>query len=658
MAANQPLPNVNLDKLNAVRKRYADEANKRIRPDAFGQFLQLTETDEAKLSSMVEDPWADHEALNAQKSPIEDKGVYRFFIVGAGFGALQFAVRLIEQGVASPRDIRLADAGSGFGGTWHWNRFPGLHCDLESYIYLPLLEKTGYIPTHKYVPGEEIRLHAIRIAHRWELADKTLFRSDVRSAEWNDKTQLWTIRLNEGRGPGAAPIVHEFQAQYVYLAAGVLTRPQVPKIPGILSFAGSAFHTARWNYAVSGGSPTNQVLTGLKGKKVAVVGTAATAIGVIPEVAKYAGELYVFQRTPAYVKPRKQRKTDEAEFRSQVANTSGWQFDRQLNFNSYQTNSAKPGQRNLVNDGWTEIPAFSAIIGSPNHGVVDSSPEKLEEKDTRFHILDLPHMEGIRARVDEIVKDPDTAAKLKPWYPSWCKRPTFSDTYLHVFNQPNVHLVDTDGKGVTAATERGLVVDEKEYPVDIIIFGTGFKAPGQGLGSPTVRTGIEVTGRHGKSLNKKWQENGAATLHGYATNGFPNFFFSAASQGTQTGNNIFMLDIIARHVIYIISQAERRVGQDRRAIIEVTTEAERAHTAEIVKRAPFYSSLRGCTPGYFNLYGEGTSDPAEAVKRARGATWSEGTASFLEYIGKWEEDGSLDGLSVVPVADGDLRARI
>ena len=118
MAANQPLPEVNLDKLSAVRKRYAEEASKRFRPDIFGQFLQLTESDEEKLSALAEDPWADHEDLNARKPAIEDNGVYRFLIVGAGFGALQFAVRLIDQGVASPEDIRLADGGGDFGGTW------------------------------------------------------------------------------------------------------------------------------------------------------------------------------------------------------------------------------------------------------------------------------------------------------------------------------------------------------------------------------------------------------------------------------------------------------------------------------------------------------------------------------------------------------------
>lgn len=648
MAVNQQAQ-VDREKLEAVRKRYAEEAAKRIRPEGLEQFLQLTETDEERLHGLVEDPWVDHDVLNAQNPPIKNGEVYRFFVVGAGFGALQYAVRLIEEGVASASDIRLADAGGGFGGTWYWNRFPGLHCDLESYIYLPLLEETGYIPKNKYSPGEEIRLHAERIAAQWDLADKTLFRSDVKSVEWDDKMQLWTVRLVQGRGPSAAPIPLQFRAEYVYLAAGVLTRPQIPRIPGILSFSGSLFHTSRWNYAISGGSPTDQTLSRLRGKRVAVVGTAATAIGVIPEVAKFAGELYVVQRTPAYVKQRNQRPTDPGEFRSKVARNKGWQFERQLNFNTFLTNSAKPGEENLVNDGWTDMPAYSAILGSPSHGIVDPSPENLAEQATRFHILDLPHMETVRARVDQLVKDPDTAARLKPWYPSWCKRPTFSDTYLQTFNRPNVHLLDTDGKGVSRATERGLVVGDNEYPLDIIIFATGYRAPGYGIGSPAVRTGVGIIGRNGQSLDEKWQTKGAATLHGYATNGFPNLFFSSANQATQTGNNIMMLGIIAAHITYIIAQAERRVGPGQRAIIEVTPDAEEAHTAEILKRAPFYSTLAGCTPGYFNSYNEAAniSDPEEKRKRAKASAWSEGTRSYLDYLQKWRDEGALGGLLVV-----------
>ncbi|KAF4120790.1 putative flavoprotein CzcO associated with the cation diffusion facilitator CzcD [Geosmithia morbida] len=625
---------VDREKLRAIREKYDQEAAKRLRPDGSAQFVQLAGADEERLRFLAEDPWVDHESLNARESPINSNSVYKYFAVGAGYGGLQFAIRLIERGIATPDDIRLADAGGGFGGTWYWNRFPGLHCDVESYIYMPLLEETGYIPTKKYAPGEEIRLYAERIAARWGLSDKVLFRSNVRSIRWDDQVQLWTINVLQGRGPSAAPIEIEFRAEYVYLAAGVLTRPQIPSIPGLMSFSGPIFHTARWNYAVSGGSPSNQVLEGLRGKRVGVVGTAATSIAVVPEVAKYAGELFVIQRTQAYVKARGQHDTDPQEFR-------------------FLTNSARPGEENLIKDEWTTMPAYSALMGSPSHGIVDPAPDSIERLVEAFHIMDLPHMEAIRDRVDKLVKDPDTAAKLKPWYPSWCKRPTFSDAYLQAFNQPNVHLVDTDGKGPSRATDGGLVVGDKEYPLDIIIFGTGYNIAGRGSGSPATRTGVEIVGRNGRSLDDKWKEGGAATLHGYATNGFPNLFFSGTSQATVTGNNVWMLGLIAEHVTFIIAQAQRRVGPDRRAILEVTREAEEAHTAEVVRRAPFFSALAGCTPGYFNGHGDATlvTDPKEKQKRARNVVWSEGTVSFLEYIQKWRDEGSLKGVDIVPARD-------
>ncbi|KAF2788033.1 FAD/NAD(P)-binding domain-containing protein [Melanomma pulvis-pyrius CBS 109.77] len=648
-----PIPEIDPQRLAVVRKRYAEEAQKRLRPEGLAQFLPLKNAREERLRSLSEDPWVDHSALNARPSPITLNATYKFFVLGAGFGGLVYAVRLIDSGLATPDEIRLVDAAGGFGGTWYWNRYPGLHCDVESYMYLPLLEETGYVPKQKYAAGAEIREHAERIAEHWGLTNKALFRTDVKSAEWNEKTELWTVNITEHRGPHAAPIDYEIRAQYVYLAAGVLTRPQVPRIPGLSSFKGEMFHTARWNYEVSGGSQSDQRLTGLRNKRVAVIGTAATAIGVIPEIAKYAKELYVFQRTPAYVKPRNQRVTDVEEFKREVAYKKGWQSERQKNWNRHLTNSVIPGTKNLVGDGWTDMPAYSAILGSPSHGVIDASPKNLEQHATNFHTLDLPHMEAIRSRVDELVKDPDTAAKLKPWYPSWCKRPTFSDTYLSLFNSQHVHLVDTNGQGVSSATSKGLVVDDTEYPVDIIVFSTGFQAPNARLGSPAARTGVTIVGRNRLNLDDKWVGNGAATLHGYATSQFPNLFFSGTAQATITGNNIWMLSLIARHIVYIISTSERRIESGKRAIIEVTKEAEETHTREILKRAPYFSAIAGCTPGYFNAYGEAASvtDPDEKKKRARGSTWSEGTLSFLEYTGKWRDDDTLEGLKVTPAKE-------
>ncbi|KAL4885883.1 hypothetical protein BJY04DRAFT_214082 [Aspergillus karnatakaensis] len=648
------MASINPETLAAVRKKYAEEANKRLRPDGTSQFLPLTSSESERLRSLAEDPWVDHAKLNAQLSPIQDDSKHRFFILGAGFGGLQFAVRLLNEGIAKSADeIRLADAAGGFGGTWYWNRFPGLHCDIESYVYLPLLEETGYVPSHKYAPAAEIRGQADRIAEKWELVDKTLFRTDVEKVTWDERDQVWIVEGIEHRGPGERERRFRFIAEYVYLAAGVLTKPQIPKIPGLTKFGGELFHTARWNYGVSGGSQEDQKLTGLKGKKVAVIGTAATAIAVVPEVAKYAGELFVVQRTPAYVKERGQRVTDEKEFRSTVAEKKGWQYERQWNLNKFMTNAAKEGDVNLINDGWTDSPAYSAVLGTPGHGVIgELSQEELENHADKYHALDLPHMDRVRARVDQIVKDPKTADKLKPWYPSWCKRPTFSDFYLQTFNRENVHLVDTDGKGPSAVTEKGIVVGEKEYPVDIIIFSTGYKAPTAGNGSPSARTGVDIVGRGGQSLDEKWASTGPATLHGYATSGFPNLFFSGTNQATITGNNIFMLGLIAKHVAFWIGEAEKRIGSGhgKRAIIEVTRDAEEAHSREVLRRAPFYSVLGGCTPGYFNGYGESAAitDPVEKAKRARGSAWSEGAISFLNLIEGWREDGELKGLSIVP----------
>ncbi|KAL5444733.1 hypothetical protein PMIN07_003324 [Paraphaeosphaeria minitans] len=654
-------PGVDLEKIESVRKKYAEEAQKRLRPDAGAQFLTLKDANDPRLQALNEDPWANHVALNARPSPIQDSKVYPFFVVGAGFGGLLFAVHAIRSGAATAEDIRLVDAAGGFGGTWYWNRYPGLHCDVESYMYLPLLEETGYVPTKKYAPGWEIREHAERIADKWQLRDKTLFRSDVDSVTWDDSSELWTISLTERRGPRGSPVIsHYVRAQYVYLAAGILTRPQVPRIPGLASFAGPMFHTARWDYDITGGSQKDQLLSGLRDKRVAVIGTAATAIGAIPEIGKYAKELFIFQRTPAYVKPRNQEDTKLEEFKASVATKPGWQFDRQINWNSFLTNSTSPGQPNLVRDDWTDQPAYSAMMGSPNQAELDtSSPESIERLVTNFHILDLPNMEAVRSRVDQHVKDPKTAEKLKPWYPSWCKRPTFSDTYLPLFNEPHVHLIDTDGKGPSRATERGLVVGDQEYPVDIIVLSTGFQLANLRAGSPASRIGVKVHGRNGYSLDKKWDTIGAATLHGYLTNGFPNLFFSGTSQATITGNNTMMLNFVAQHVTYMISEAKRRAGSNKRAIIEVTREAEEAHTAEVVKRAPYFSAIAGCTPGYFNGYGVVAADPATKQKAARGATWSEGTRSFLKYIGDWREEGELRGLEITlrPAVEFD-RARL
>lgn len=210
-----------------------------------------------------------------------------------------------------------------------------------------------------------------------------------------------------------------------------------------------------------------------------------------------------------------------------------------------------------------------------------------------------------------------------------------------------MHLVDTDGKGVDAATENGLVVAGKEYPLDMLVLSTGYVTPSVGGGSPAARTGIEIYGRNGRSLNDKWQNHGAATLHGVCSNGFPNLFFTPLSQSAQAVNNVFTLDIGAEHTSYIIKTAEDSVGTD--AVVEVTSEAEEAWSMEIMKRAAWFASVRGCTPGYITSEGEALREPkdqAEMIKKTRSGGWSEGMESFLKVLEQYRAEGALKGFDV------------
>jgi hypothetical protein len=214
-----------------------------------------------------------------------------------------------------------------------------------------------------------------------------------------------------------------------------------------------------------------------------------------------------------------------------------------------------------------------------------------------------------------------------------------------------VHLVDTDGKGVDSATANGLVVAGKEYPLDILILSTGYVTPSIGGGSPAVRTGIDVYGRGGRSLDEKWKSQGASTLHGASSNGFPNLFFAPLSQSSHSANNVFTLDVGSQHAVHIIEQAEAKAGGS--AIIEVTSEAEEAWALEIMKRAPWFASVMVCTPGYITAEGEALKqpeDPMEMAKNARAGNWTQGIVTFIEALEEYRADGQLKGIDVVPRA--------
>ncbi|KAH0534210.1 hypothetical protein FGG08_007198 [Glutinoglossum americanum] len=621
-----------------VQQKYAQEREKRLRADGNEQYIDLSYSD--KFKHFRDDPWVDPDAPPAGAN-VPSGSRYKVLILGAGFGGLLSAVRLIEAGI-DVNDIRLVDTAGGFGGTWYWNRFPGLMCDVESYIYMPLLEETGYMPKHRYSYGPELRGYANLIAEKWNLADKALFQTEVRHLGWDDTTKEWVVNLTQ-MPKGGEEREFEVQSQFVILASGVLNHPKIPKIPGLEEFQGHSFHTSRWDYAYTGGSPTNPSLEKLKDKRVGIIGTGATAIQAIPQLAKWAKHLYVFQRTPSSIDVRDQRPTDEQWWSEEVQGQRGWQRKRNLNFAAQFVDTGPKPEDNLVNDGWSKFDSYSAQVGSPTLVTMETMAQHI----AALHALDLPRQERIRARVDAIIDDKAVAAKLKAWYPGWCKRPCFHDDYLIAFNQPNVTLVDTDGRGIDALTPAGVRAAGAEFPLDVLIFSTGFRSPT--LGSSAGKANLTVIGRGGQSLEDKWTQ-GVSTLHGVLSRGFPNLFFPGLSQSGVTANYTFIMDSLARHVAFILAATKAQAATGQRVAVEPSPEAEQAWTMQILARAISFAGMSGCTPNYINRECEldrGSNE--EQMRTAQSAPWGDGFASYLDVIEGWRAKGDLEGVVITAV---------
>jgi cyclohexanone monooxygenase len=511
------------------------------------------------------------------------------------------------------------EKGGDFGGTWYWNRYPGAACDVESYIYLPLLEEIGYIPKEKYSQAAEILEHSRAIGRHFDLYRNACFQTEVTAMRWDDDDQRWIVSTNRG---------DEMRARYICMASGPLHRPKLPGIPGIESFQGHTFHTSRWDYAYTGGDSDGN-LTGLGDKRVGIIGTGATAVQCVPHLGAAAKELFVFQRTPSSIDVRDNRPTDP-EWASSLG--EGWQERRMENFNNLVTGI--PESEDLVNDGWTDIIGNLLIRLRTDAG--DMSPANLSKT---MELADFEKMNQIRDRVDTIVNDPNTAEALKPYYRQFCKRPCFHDGYLDTFNRPNVTLVNTDGRGVKRITERGVVVDlpgpdgelvETEFELDCIIYATGFE-----VGTDyTRRAGYELYGRGGVTLTEKWAD-GASTLHGMHTNGFPNCFIFSNTQSGFTVNFPHMLNEQSKHLAYILSEAQRRGV----TVIEADQEAEDAWVATIIGLAQMNRDfLESCTPGYYNNEGK----PGD--RGVRNASYGAGSIAFIKVLEDWREHGELTGL--------------
>lgn len=584
---------------DALRERYRQEREKRLRDDGIEQYIEMT----GEYAHYLEDPYIEDKIERDSISSAVD-----VVVIGGGFGGLQAGARLREAGV---KDIRIIEKGGDFGGTWYWNRYPGAQCDIESYCYLPLLEELNYVPKEKYAHAKEILAHSQAIGKHYNLYEGALFQTEVTGMTWDEERLRWIIATKQGDA---------IQARFVVMANGPLHRPKLPGIPGVRDFKGHTFHTSRWDYAYTGGGP-NGDLNKLADKQVAIIGTGATAIQCIPFLGEYAKQLFVFQRTPSSVDVRGNRPTDPEWAKSL---TPGWHKARMENFNGLL--SGMPQETDLVDDYWTDV--INKIFLKFEEGRDDDmSPEE------KMEMANFEKMEEIRARVEAQVDDPELAEKLKPYYKMFCKRPTCSDIYLPTFNRPNVELVDTDGKGVEQITENGLVVNGKEYPVDCIIFSTGFEVGT----SYTRRAGYDPAGRDGLSLSEHWRA-GTRTLHSVSSHGFPNLFIMHGSQGGQTANFPHMLDEIAVHQAHIIAHALHN-GYET---VEVSRQAEQDWVDTILSFANRFETTglgaSDCTPGYLNY--EGT----RSAEADQSAPYGAGTVAFFELLKAWREEGNFKGL--------------
>jgi cation diffusion facilitator CzcD-associated flavoprotein CzcO len=586
---------------NALREKYRQERDKRLRGDANEQYREI----KGDFAHYLDDPYVEP---GFTREPLTDE--IDVVVIGGGFGGLLAGARLREAGV---QNIRMIEKGGDFGGTWYWNRYPGAACDVESYIYLPLLEELGYMPVEKYTRAPEILAHCRRIGEHFDLYRDVCFQTEITDMAWDEASTRWIIRTNRGDA---------MKARFVCMANGPLHRPKLPGIPGVETFKGHSFHTSRWDYDYTGGDSFGN-LTGLADKRVGIIGTGATAVQCVPHLGAGARELFVFQRTPSSIDVRDNRPTDPAWVASL---TPGWQQRRMDNFNNLVSGGFEP--EDLVGDGWTDIIRNILLIGRRSREAGEA-PMELQEL---MQLADFKKMEEIRARAGQMVLDAETAEKLKPWYNQFCKRPCFHDDYLPTFNRPNVHLIDTEGHGVERITEDAVWANGQEYKVDCLVYATGFEVGT----SYARRAGYEVTGRGGLTLTDKWKD-GVSTLHGMHVHAFPNLFIFSNSQSGFSVNYPHMLNAQAQHASWIIAEAMQRQATR----VEASQAAETAWVQTIIDSALMRQKFQEeCTPGYYNNEGK------PSALAARNGPYGKGSIAFIKLMEDWRAAGAMEGLEL------------
>ena len=586
---------------DALRSKYLEERDKRLRSDGNEQYVELT----GQFAKYLEDPYVEP----AERESLHDDVTFAF--IGGGFAGLLAGAKMRQAGID---DIRIIEKGGDFGGTWYWNRYPGAQCDTASFVYMPLLEETGHMPSEKYCKGPEILDHCRRIGEHFDLYEKAVFSTEVTSLNWDESASRWIIKTNRG---------DEMRAEFIAMGTGPLHRPKLPGIAGIDTFGGHTFHTSRWDYEYTGGNPAGAPLDGLADKRVGIIGTGATSVQCIPHLARAAKELFVFQRTPSSIDVRNNHSIDPEWFDTLEP---GWQQRWLVNFTTLQTGGFV--DEDLVKDGWTDISKrirdklFSA-------DPPEFTPEAMERA---YHDSDDEKMTEVRARVDQVVNDEITAEKLKPWYRQLCKRPCFHDEYLLAYNEPGTHLIDTDGKGVQRIDETGIWANGEHFELDCLIYASGFE-----VGTEYARrSGFETVGRDGLTLSEYWAD-GMSSLHGIHMHGFPNLFMVQPTHGANLISNIPHNLIERGNTIAAIVKHAIDIDANQ---VEVTPEAEAAWMERLITGGRQFAGNPDCTPGYYNNEGQ-EAGPSDMVNRLG---FPEGPTAYFEYIADWRSSGEFAGL--------------
>ena len=484
---------------------------------------------------------------------VVDAPVLDALVVGAGFAGLYMSKRLADLG----RAFRCIEAGSGVGGTWYWNRYPGAQCDVESleysYAFSDELQQ-AWQWSQRFAPQAEILAYANHVADRFDLRRHITFNSRVLSATFDAAAALWTVTLGNGQ---------QLRTRHCIMASGNLSTPRVPDIPGIETFQGEWHHTSRW--------PAQGVQ--LAGKRVAIIGTGSTGIQIIPVAAQVAAHLHVFQRSPTFLVPANNQVLDDNFVRD---------------YKTRYPQIRQTAQQSQYGVADVPVPTLSALEVSPE--AREARYESLWRKGGHTGFLvaykDLlldtaanhTAAEFVRRKIRQAVKDPRVAELLCPYdHPLGGKRLCAGTDYFETYNRPNVTLVDVRAAPIEAITPRGLRCGGVDHEVDVILFATGFDAMTGALRE------IDITGRGGQRLNDKWA-HGPANYLGLMVAGFPNLFVITGPGSPSVKSNMILS--IEQHVDWIADCLQDLAARGM-ATIEPQAQAEAdwvAHVNEIAGR--------------------------------------------------------------------------